>query len=152
MFNFFKKRALRKLWNFADRDIINPPARYGHCFVFGSNLAGQHGAGAARFAAEKFAAQPGVGVGPTGGAYAIPTMDFDLKPLALEHIKGFVDEFIEEAARNPHVTYHLTPIGTGIAGYSVEDIAPLFLTIKSKNVILPKQFFNFYFNHYKNWL
>lgn len=150
--SMYKRYKLRRMFNFAKTDIITPPAEYGHVFVFGSNLAGLHKGGAAWTAFVYYAAQPMVGVGPTGNAYAIPTMDFDLKPLSLEHIKGFVDEFIEEAARNPHVTYHLTPIGTGIAGFTFEQIAPMFLTIKSKNVILPKQFLEFYYNHYKVWL
>lgn len=151
--NYRKKKALKQLWEFAGSDIITPPARYGHCFVFGSNLAGKHGAGAALVAKKYYAAQDGVGVGPTGNAYAIPTMDFDMHPIPLEYIKGFIADFAREALENPQVTYHLTPIGTGIAGYTVEQIAPLFLShIQSKNVIMPKQFFPFFFNHYFKWL
>lgn len=140
---FFKeyrmRRRFRHLVSFAKTDIINPPAKYGHVFVFGSNLMGDHAGGAAKYAKEKFHAQQGVGQGPTGGAYAIPTVDFNWNPIDIEHIKYFVLNFLREASANPKVTYHLTPIGCGIAGHKVEDIVPLFIGA-TKNVIFPRQF------------
>lgn len=97
------------------------------CFVFGSNLAGIHGAGAAKVARLHHRAALGVGVGPTGNAYAIPTKDKDVKRvLELNEIKPFVGAFIAYAHANPDTTFHVTQIGCGLAGYVAKDIAPLF--------------------------
>lgn len=90
-------------------------------FVFGSNLAGQHGGGAARLAFQKFGAVWGQGVGLQGQSYGIPTMQG-----GVETIKPYVDEFIEFSKRNPQLKFLVTEIGCGIAGFSVEEIAPLF--------------------------
>lgn len=90
-------------------------------FVFGSNLAGHHGGGAARAANIKFGAEWGVGVGLTGQTYAIPTMQG-----GVETIKPYVDEFIRFAQANPELKFLVTRIGCGIAGFRDEDIAPLF--------------------------
>lgn len=140
---FFKeyrmRRTFKPILKFAKTDIIDPPAKYGHVFVFGSNLMGEHVGGAAKYAKEKFHAQTGVGEGPTGGAYAIPTVDFNWNPIDIEHIKYFVAKFLNEARANPKVKYHLTPIGCGLAGHWVGNIAPLFIEAP-KNVILPRQF------------
>ncbi len=90
-------------------------------FVFGSNLLGQHLAGAARHAHENHGAIWGEGIGRTGNAYAIPTM------MALEKIKPHIDVFIDYAVAHPELEFHLTRIGTGIAGYNWErDIRPMF--------------------------
>lgn len=96
-------------------------------FVFGSNLAGRHAGGAAREAAINFAAEEGVGVGMTGRAYAIPTMDGNFRPLPLEVIKQHVEDFLKVANRNPQKEFFVTAIGCGIAGYSPLEIAPMFL-------------------------
>lgn len=90
----------------------------GKIFVFGSNLAGRHGKGAALHAAKYHGAQRGVGRGRTGMSYAIPTKDEHLRVLDREMIKGEVDLFIEYARENPELTFYLTPVGTGLAGYS----------------------------------
>lgn len=90
-------------------------------FVFGSNLAGRHGGGAARAANIKFGAEWGVGVGITGQSYAIPTMQG-----GVETIKPYVDEFIRFAQANPGLKFLVTRIGCGIAGFKDEEIAPLF--------------------------
>ena len=90
-------------------------------FVFGSNLAGHHGGGAARAANIKFGAEWGVGVGLTGQSYAIPTMQG-----GVETIKPYVDEFIRFAQANPELKFLVTRIGCGIAGFRDEEIAPLF--------------------------
>lgn len=95
-------------------------------FVFGSNYAGQHGGGAAREAFDNFGAEYGVGVGPTGRAYALPTMDENLQPYSLATIGHHVAEFLKYAAANPHLEFFVTAIGCGIAGYSPEQIAPMF--------------------------
>lgn len=105
-------------------------------FVFGSNLAGAHAGGAARLANQKFGAIWGQGVGLQGNSYAIPTMQG-----GIETIKPYVDEFIEFAKSHPELTFYVTKIGCGIAGFKEEDIAPLFKTaINIPNIRLPEDF------------
>ena len=105
-------------------------------FVFGSNLAGMHGGGAAWIAYERFGAIMGQGVGLQGQSYAIPTMQG-----GVETIKPYVDEFIEFASKHPEYKFFVTKIGCGIAGFRVEEIAPLFAeAIDMDNVILPEDF------------
>ena len=105
-------------------------------FVFGSNLAGMHGGGAARTAVEKFGAVWGQGVGLQGNSYAIPTMQG-----GVETIKPYVDEFIAFAKEHKELQFLVTRIGCGIAGFSVEEIAPLFKEAQSvENIWLPEDF------------
>ena len=105
-------------------------------FVFGSNLQGMHGGGAARLAYEKFGAIWGQGVGLQGQSYGIPTMHGGVNA-----IKPYVDEFIEFAKSHPELTFLVTRIGCGIAGFRDEEIAPLFKEcIEIENVILPRSF------------
>lgn len=105
-------------------------------FVFGSNLQGMHGGGAARLAYNKFGAIWGQGVGLQGQSYGIPTMHG-----GVEAIKPYVDEFIEFAKSRPELTFLVTRIGCGIAGFRDEEIAPLFKEcIEIDNVILPRSF------------
>ena len=105
-------------------------------FVFGSNLAGQHGGGAARIAYETFGAEWGVGVGLTGQSYAIPTMQG-----GVETIKPYVDEFIAFAKAHQELFFYVTRIGCGIAGYRDRDIAPLFAeAVGVENICLPESF------------
>lgn len=107
-------------------------------FVFGSNLAGQHKGGAAKAAHLKFGAEWGVGVGLTGQAYAIPTMQG-----GVETIKPYVDEFIEFAKVHTELKFLVTRIGCGIAGFKDEEIAPLFKkAISVCNIFLPKEFYD----------
>lgn len=102
-------------------------------FVFGSNLAGMHGGGAARIAHEKFGAEWGVGVGRTGQCYAIPTMQG-----GVETIRPYVDEFIQYAQQHPDLIFLVTRIGCGIAGFTDQQIAPLFKLAKDfENVAFP---------------
>ena len=98
----------------------------GEIFVFGSNLAGRHGKGAALHARKHYGAEYGVGVGLSGSAYAIPTKDGKLRTLPLDQIKEYVDAFLVFATQNPNLTFRVTAIGTGLAGYSHADIAPMF--------------------------
>lgn len=106
-------------------------------FVFGSNLAGIHGAGAARHALEKYGAVYGEGVGRMGQSYAIPTKDENIVTLPLARIKPHVDVFVDYAKSHPNLTFHLTRIGCGIAGYDWDrDIGPLFPSELPANVIL----------------
>lgn len=105
-------------------------------FVFGSNLGGFHAGGAARVALEKFGAIWGQGVGLQGQSYAIPTMHG-----GVDVIKPYVDEFIAFARAHRELKFLVTPIGCGIAGFAVKDIAPLFAAaIDDKNILLPKDF------------
>jgi hypothetical protein len=62
-------------------------------FVFGSNLAGRHGKGAALDAIKFYGAIYGQGIGRQGNSYAIPTKDADLKPLKLLEIMPYVQSF-----------------------------------------------------------
>lgn len=95
-------------------------------FVFGSNLAGVHGAGAAKFARKHFGASLGVGSGFSGKTYAIPTKDHNIRTMCLAEIKYFVDLFIEVANDNPEFDFYVTKIGCGLAGYKDYQIAPMF--------------------------
>lgn len=105
-------------------------------FVFGSNLAGRHAGGAAYLAYKRFGAIWGQGVGLQGQSYAIPTMQG-----GVDTIKPYVDEFIEFAKRNPQLKFLVTEIGCGIAGFSVEEIAPLFKqAMEVENIYLPERF------------
>lgn len=96
-------------------------------FVFGSNLSGIHGAGAAREAALYWGAQRGVGVGMTGSSYALPTKDKHLKTLSLDAIQAYFEDFMNCVLNNPDIQFLLTPIGTGLAGYSIEEITKVTL-------------------------
>ena len=103
-------------------------------FVFGSNLAGHHGGGAARVAWIKFGAVWGRGVGLQGQSYAIPTMQGGIAT-----IKPYVDEFIQFAQAHPSLKFYVTRIGCGIAGFRDRDIAPLFsAALGLPNIILPR--------------
>ena len=109
-------------------------------FVFGSNLQGYHGAGAARMALDKFGAVWGQGAGLHGQSYAIPTMEG-----GVETIKPYVDEFIDFVKQHPEYQFLLTRVGCGIAGFTDEEIAPLFgEALKLENVIFPKAFLDVY--------
>ena len=98
----------------------------GAVFVFGSNLSGIHGAGAARYAAEHCGAWAGAGVGPTGRAYALPTKDHNLQQLPFAEIARHAAEFVAYARAHPDERFFLTRVGCGLAGYHDAEIAPLF--------------------------
>lgn len=106
-------------------------------FVFGSNLAGIHGAGAALYARQHYGAVLGVGVGPTGHAYAIPTKDQRLRTLSLGAIAPHVSDFIAHAVARPRMLFQVTAIGCGLAGYKVPDIAPLFARAPENCLLAP---------------
>jgi hypothetical protein len=108
-------------------------------FVFGSNLAGRHGRGAAIFAKDHRGALLGAGIGYHGNSYAIPTKDGALRPLPLEQIGRHVHNFIQFALAREEKTFQVTPIGCGLAGYSPRDIAPFFRDAPA-NCILPFEF------------
>ncbi len=105
-------------------------------FVFGSNLDGAHGAGAAKIARERFGAVWGQGVGLQGQSYGIPTMHG-----GTEEIKPYVDEFIEFARSRPELTFLVTRVGCGIAGFHDSEMAPLFAqAVSIPNIYLPESF------------
>ncbi len=107
-------------------------------FVFGSNLAGHHGGGAARVALDRFGAQWGQGEGIQGQSYAIPTMQG-----GVETIKPYVDRFLDLAYEWDQNTFLVTRIGCGIAGFTPEQIAPLFdRALDMYNVVLPRDFYD----------
>lgn len=112
-------------------------------FVFGSNLEGSHGGGAARLAHKRFGAVWGQGVGLQGQSYAIPTMHG-----GVELIEPYVEGFMDYAFRHRELTFYVTRIGCGIAGFTPYEIAPLFLkVIDLPNVILPRDFVEVMHNH-----
>lgn len=105
-------------------------------FVFGSNLAGKHCSGAARTAVNRFGAIWGQGEGLQGRSYALPTMQG-----GVDTIKPYVDRFIEFAKKNEKLTFYVTKIGCGIAGFRISEIAPLFKdALGVKNIRLPQEF------------
>lgn len=112
----------------------------GYIFVFGSNLAGRHGRGAALDAVKLFGARYGVGLGIAGKSFAIPTKDAFLKTLDVVTINHYIQVFKTFVEANPHLTFYLTPIGCGLAGYSAADIAPLFLSLRHLDIIFPISF------------
>ena len=95
-------------------------------FVFGSNLAGRHGKGAALTAIRYWGARKGEGIGRWGNSYAIPTKDENLKSLPLDMIGYRIGQFLEYADKNPQEYFMFTPVGTGLAGYTVEEISSTF--------------------------
>lgn len=108
-------------------------------FVFGSNLEGSHGGGAAKTAHNKFGAIWGQGVGLQGSSYGIPTMHG-----GIEEISPYIDEFINFAIDNPKLTFLVTRVGCGIAGFHDAEIAPLFARAADiSNIYLPESFWEF---------
>lgn len=107
-------------------------------FVFGSNLAGRHGKGAALTARQDFGAEYGVGMGRTGEAYAIPTKGYKLDVLPIHMIYKYITEFKAYAYRHPELEFFVTRVGCGLAGYKDNEIAPAFINCPN-NCILPKE-------------
>lgn len=95
-------------------------------FVFGSNLAGIHGKGAALYAVEAYGAKYGEGIGMHGKSYAIPTKDKQLNVLPLILIEKYINDFKHFARKHPEIVFHVTRVGCGLAGYTDRDIAPMF--------------------------
>lgn len=112
-------------------------------FVFGTDVKGSQRYGAAGIAHRFFGAQRGVSNGPTGNAYAIATKDE-----SYENLYDAIQRFIDYAKKQSNITFFVTPIGCGHAGFGVELIAPIFVSaLTLKNVYLPKQFIAFYNSH-----
>jgi len=111
-------------------------------FVFGSNLAGRHGKGAALFALKERGAAYGVGEGRMGDSYALPTKDRHLRTLPLEDIKRrSVHNFLTYARAHPELTFEVTRVGCGLAGYTDDQIAPMFIDA-TDNCRLPAEWVN----------
>jgi hypothetical protein len=106
-------------------------------FVFGSNLAGRHGRGAALHARTHYGAIYGVGEGFQGRSYGIPTKDANLVVLPLERISGYVNKFLGFAKAHPEMTFVVTRVGCGLAGYTDEQISPFFRDAP-ENCVLPE--------------
>lgn len=111
-------------------------------FVFGSNLSGRHGRGAAARARQHHGAVSGKGVGLHGTSYAIPTKDHALRGLPLDQIAHYVRQFIEFAREHRELTFEVTRVGCGLAGYSDQQMAPLFAGTP-KNCQLPVEWKTF---------
>ena len=121
----------------------------GEIFVFGSNLNGNHYGGAARIAYEKFGAEWGVSEGLSGSTYAIPTLDKEMQPVSKTDLFNSFCSFIAFIKKHPDLTFYLTKIGCGIAGWSVCEVAEIFFDALEhvaemgklpSNLILPKEF------------
>ena len=112
--------------------VLNKP---NEIFVFGSNLAGRHGKGAAVTAYVMYGAKYGVGSGMQGRSYAIPTKDGNLNILPIDTIRKYVDDFIAFAISRPDLIFYVTTIGCGLAGYKDRQMAPLFLNYPSNCVL-----------------
>ena len=104
--------------------------------VFGSNLAGKHGKGAAKFALQYCGAKYGIPVGLQGNSYAIPTKNEYIRTLPLNVISKYVKEFIQFTRQHPELHFYITAIGTGLAGYEHVHIAPMFVDAP-RNCVLP---------------
>lgn len=146
--DFFKSKNTEQSMGHSESNKINSPIYTperidsllpNEVFVFGSNLGGHHGGGAARVALNRFGAIYGQGVGLQGQSYAIPTMQG-----GIETIQPYVDDFIKFAEKNQHLFFYVTRIGCGIAGFRDEEIAPLFANaLPLNNICLPKSFVNY---------
>lgn len=110
-------------------------------FVFGSNEAGIHGAGSAKVALKNHGAIFGKGIGLQGQSYGIPTKDRDIDSLPLKDIKHHVNDFIYFAKLHPHWAFNIVAIGCGLAGFTPDQIAPMFKDAP-KNCVLPNEFKN----------
>lgn len=117
-------------------------------FVYGSNLAGVNGAGAAKQAQIYFGAIHGKGTGLNGKSYALPTKNYYIATLGLKFIEIYVDDLLQYIHNNPNKHFLITKIGCGLAGYEIKEIAPLFKNfLNIKNCSLPIEFINHNINN-----
>ena len=120
--------------------------KHNEIFVFGSNTKGLHAGGAAYYANRFFGAVWGVSDGVTGNTYAIPTCTPEIEKVGVNELKSSIDRFIQYATENPALNFLVTPIGCGIAGWSVDEVEPMFESAKSlPNVLLPESFWKYFF-------
>lgn len=115
----------------------------GQIFVFGSNLSGRHGKGAAKTALG-WGAKWGQAAGLQGRTYGIPTKDASIRrTLTIEEIKPFVDDFIKFAKSRKDLIFLVTEVGCGLAGLKPKDVAPLFEgAVDVENIYLPERFWH----------
>lgn len=110
-----------------------------HVFVFGSNLAGRHGAGSAKEALKNHGAIYGQGIGRQGNSYAIPTKGRNLEILSLDEIRRYVSGFLVYAGFEHDEEFDIVAVGCGLSSYKPEQIAPMFRDAPA-NCRLPKEF------------
>jgi hypothetical protein len=103
-----------------------PPSSENWIWVFGSNLAGIHGAGAAKVARDKYGATLGIGRGKTGNSYAIPTKGTKIEILRIEEITSHIDDFFNFVDSSPSGKFWITAVGCGLAGFFDFQIASIF--------------------------
>lgn len=108
-------------------------------FVFGSNLAGRHGAGAAWVAHKEYGAVYGQGIGAYGQSYAIPTKDKSIRTLPSKSVESYILSFCDYTHMNDHLDFFVTRVGCGLAGFKDEEIAPLFKSANEKNCNFPNE-------------
>lgn len=125
-------------YHYHDESIIKTLAE-DTIFVFGSNMAGTHAGGAAKIALQHFGATKGVGRGWAGQSFAIPTMNEHLQQMPLSQIQYYIDDFKIYVKNHPKMKFFITAVGCGVAGYKVEEIAPMFKGI-GRQVIFPSSF------------
>lgn len=114
-------------------------------FVYGANLAGIHGAGAAKLAI-RWGAKMGK-YGLSGQTYGIPTKDENIRTLSIDKIHTHVEDFLKVAKNRVDLEFLVTKIGTGLAGIPISRIAPMFVSVYDnglKNVILPMEFYRYF--------
>ena len=123
-------------------------------FVFGSNMNGAHMGGAARIAYENFEATWGESEGLTGRSYAIPTLDENMEKVSESALEASIDKFIDFVLNNQQLTFYLTKIGCGIAGWSVDEVAKTFATALASflvplpdNIVWPREFYEILQSH-----
>ena len=113
-------------------------------FVYGSNQFARHGGGGARIANERFGAVYENGpMGLVGQSYGIITTSFNDQKITKEVIYFQVIMLYNFAKLRPELTFYVTKIGTGIAGFSIDEMAELFRSLqifKPNNIVLPKEF------------
>jgi hypothetical protein len=127
-------------------DILGPKDRV----IVGTNESGLHGAGIALKAYKDWNLMPGQGFGPSGSCFGIPTKDWHVQTLPLFIIKQYIGRYINWVRKNPQYIHYVTKVGCGLAGYEIQDIAPMFEELKLfKNVWMPQEFRDFYEGKYK---
>lgn len=138
MRNQLRQHVNLMTYHYHDESIIKTLAE-DTIFVFGSNMAGTHAGGAAKIALQYFGATKGVGRGWAGQSFAIPTMNEHLQQMPLSQIQHYINDFKIYVKHHPKMKFFITAVGCGVAGYKVEEIAPMFKGI-GHQVIFPASF------------
>lgn len=125
------------------------PVAESEIFVFGSNLKGRHGKGAALTAMKQYGAEYGVGEGFTGRCYALPTRNAnqvgekaEVTTLTLAEVRKHIKVFMDVAESKKDKRFYVSRVGCGHAGFSDEQIAPLFAGAPA-NCSLPIEWMSF---------